>query len=218
MKQNAMTEEAKLQRRQAFIASAQRLFLQQQRLPAVADIAADTGLAKGTVYRYFRSKEEIFFALLQEDFARVFQQLQLEITRLPQDATQAAQQFAVVYSQLLANIPTLLPLASMLNAVLEHKLPTAVLQQFKQLLAGALDALGALLASHFSQLSAQQGASLLLHNYALTLGLWQTLQYPPAVQALLRQDPSLASLQRDFTTELIAAIRTQWLGALSTKQ
>ena len=217
MKQNAMTEEAKLQRRQDFIASAQRLFLQRQRLPAVADIAADTGLAKGTVYRYFRSKEEIFFALLQDDFASVFHQLNAEIGQLPQDAAQAAPQFAARYSQLIAARPTLLPLASMLNAVLEHKLPTEVLQQFKQLLASALDALGALLASRFKQLDAKQGASLLLHNYALTLGLWQTLQYPPAVQALLQQDPSLHSLQRDFTTELTAAIRMQWLGALSAK-
>ena len=34
MKQNAMTDAAKLQRRQDFIVAAHRLFLQQQRLPA----------------------------------------------------------------------------------------------------------------------------------------------------------------------------------------
>jgi AcrR family transcriptional regulator len=214
MKQNAMTDQAKQQRRHNFIAAARRLFLQQQRLPAVADIAADTGLAKGTVYRYFRSKEEIFIAMLQDDFAALFAALTPVIAGLSDDAEQAAANFAQAYSRQLQQLPTLLPLAAMLNAVLEHKLSTAVLKQFKQLLAGALQQSGQLLASRVKTISAAEGSTLLLHNYALTLGLWQTLQYPPAVQLLLQHEPELRSLQRDFTTELTAAIAQQWLGAL----
>lgn len=215
MKQNAMTEQAKLARREAFIATARRLYLQQQRLPNVADIAAEAGLAKGTVYRYFRSKEEIFIALLQDDFSALFAPLSRVIAGLPDHAEQAATGFARAYSQQLQQLPTLLPLAAMLNAVLEHKLPTPVLKQFKQLLAGALTQLGQLLASRVSGITAAQGSSLLLHSYALTLGLWQTLHYPPAVQLLLQQEPELQMLQRDFATELTTAIRQQWLGALA---
>jgi AcrR family transcriptional regulator len=214
MKQNAMTDSAKLQRRDAFIASARQLFSLHQRLPAVADIAADTGLAKGTVYRYFRSKEEIFIALLQADFTALFTPLAQVIAGLPDDVEQAATLFTQAYTRQLQQLPTLLPLAAMLNAVLEHKLPTGVLKQFKQLLADALTQLGQVLASRISAVSATQASNLLLHTYALTLGLWQTLQYPPAVQALLQQAPELQSLQRDFTTELSTAIRQQWLGAL----
>ena len=214
MKQNAMTDAAKLQRRQDFIIAAHRLFLQQQRLPAVADIAADTGLAKGTVYRYFRSKEEIFIALLQAEFATLFDALSDIISALPAAPDKAAAGFASAYCQQLQQLPALLPLAAMLNAVLEHKLALPVLKQFKQMLAGALTQLGQLLAAKIKVISAEQAADLLLHSYGLTLGLWQTLQYPPAVQALLQQEPELQSLQRDFATELAQAINRLWLGAL----
>lgn len=215
MKQNAMTDAAKLQRRQDFIIAAQRLFLQQQRLPAVADIAADTGLAKGTVYRYFRSKEEIFIALLQAEFATLFSALHDIISALPAAPDKAATRFATAYCQQLQQLPALLPLAAMLNAVLEHKLALPVLKQFKQMLAGALTQLGQLLAAKVKVVSAEQSADLLLRSYALTLGLWQTLQYPPAVQALLQQEPELQSLQRDFNAELTQAISQLWSGAFA---
>lgn len=212
MKQNAISAEAKQQRRADFIASARRLFLQQQRLPAVADIAADTGLAKGTVYRYFQSKEQIFLALLTQDFAELFTALERLVEQLPQPLSEAAEPFADGYLKLLQQSATLLPLLALLNAVLEQNLPQSQLLAFKQQLAQALDALGGKLAVRFSQLSPARASQLMLHSYALTLGLYQSTQLPAAVQTLLQQ-AGLVQLQWDFATELTAAIRRQWQGA-----
>lgn len=212
MKQNAISAEAKLQRRADFLSTARRLFLQQQRLPSVADIAADAGLAKGTVYRYFQSKEQIFLALLAQDFAELFTALDQLITQLPQPLPQAAAPFADGYLKLLQQSPTLLPLLALLSAVLEQNLPQPQLLAFKQQLAQALDALGAKLAAHFSSLSPVRASQLLLHSYALTLGLYQSTQLPAAVQTLLQQ-AELAQLQWDFSVELTAALRRLWLGA-----
>ena len=64
MKQNAITAEAKAQRRADFLRSARALFLQQQRLPAVADIAADTGLAKGNSRIRFPRRLSLLLKLL----------------------------------------------------------------------------------------------------------------------------------------------------------
>lgn len=212
MKHNAISAEAKQQRRADFIASARRLFLQQQRLPTVADIAADTGLAKGTVYRYFQSKEQIFLALLTEDFARLFNQLEILIPTLPQPLSAAAEPFAKAYLDLLQQSGSLLPLLALLNAVLEQNLPQPQLLAFKQQLAQALDTLGGKLAARFTQLSPARASQLLLHSYALTLGLYQSTQLPAAVQMLVRQ-AGLAQLQWDFSAELTAALRRLWLGA-----
>lgn len=213
MKHNAITEQDKQARRAVFIATARQLFLAQQRLPNVADIAAAAGLAKGTVYRYFRSKDEIFIALLQDDFAALFRVLAAAMPQLPRDNTAAAQAFAAVFSQQIQQQPTLLPLAAMLNAVLEHNLPLAVLKQFKLMLSQGLQQLGQAVASQVGAINAAAATQLLLHSYGLTLGLWQTLQYPPAVQTLLQSSPELSNLQRDFNTELTAAITQLWLGA-----
>ena len=213
MKHNAITEQDKLARRTAFIVTARQLFLAQQRLPNVADIAAAAGLAKGTVYRYFRSKDEIFIALLQDDFAELFSALVDAIPQLPKQNAAAATAFAAFFGQQLQLRPTLLPLAAMLNAVLEHNLPLAVLKQFKQMLSEALQQLGHAVASHIGRISEAAAAQLLLHSYGLTLGLWQALQYPPSVQALLQSSPELSNLQRDFDTELTAAVAQLWRGA-----
>ena len=212
MKQNAITAEAKAQRRADFLRSARALFLQQQRLPAVADIAADTGLAKGTVYRYFQSKEQIFLALLSEDFAALFSQLETVVAALPQPFVAAAEPFAKGYLRLLQQSDSLLPLLALLNAVLEQNLPQPQLLAFKQQLAQALDTLGAQLAKRFTELTATSASQLLLHSYALTLGLYQSTRLPPPVLALLQQ-AGLSQLRRDFNTELLSAISRLWLGA-----
>ncbi|MDX1392145.1 MAG: TetR family transcriptional regulator [Rheinheimera sp.] len=214
MKHNAMTDAAKQQRRSDFIATARQLFSATQSLPTVADIASAAGLAKGTVYRYFHSKEEIFIALLQDDFQALFSALKAQLATLPGDNIATAQSFAGLYCAQIQRRPTLLPLAAMLNAVLEQNLPPPVLRQFKQLLATALDQLGQALAQRVTAISAADASQLLLHTYGLTLGLWQTLHYPAAVQALLQSAPELSTLQRDFATELEQAVRQLWLGAL----
>lgn len=212
MKQNAISAAAKLQRRADFLAAARQLFLQHQALPAVADIASHTGLAKGTVYRYFQSKEHIFIALLSEDFSGLFAQLDVLIRQLPPPLTQAASAFANGYLSALRQSDTLLPLLSLLNAVLEQNLPQQQLLVFKQQLAQALDTLGAQLALQFSQLSPGRASQLLLHSYALTLGLYQSTHLPVSIRQLLQQQ-GLTQLQRDFDTELLTAITQLWLGA-----
>ena len=212
MKQNAISPEAKAQRRADFLSSARSLFLQQQRLPAVADIASDTGLAKGTVYRYFQSKEQIFLALLSDDFAVLFGQLETVISKLPTPLSAAAGPFARQYSQLLQQSDSLLPLLALLNAVLEQNLPQPQLLAFKQQLAQALDSLGAQLAARFTELTPARASQLLLHSYALTLGLYQSTRLPASVQQLLQQE-GLSQLQRDFVTELQLALTALWRGA-----
>ncbi|MEO3877506.1 TetR family transcriptional regulator [Rheinheimera fenheensis] len=214
MKHNAISPEAKAQRRADFLRSARSLFLQQQRLPAVADIAADTGLAKGTVYRYFQSKEQIFLALLSDDFASLFNQLEAVITLLPQPLAKAAEPFAKRYLQLLQQSDSLLPLLALLNAVLEQNLPQPQLLAFKQQLAQALDSLGVKLAARFTELTPARASQLLLHSYALTLGLYQSTHLPASVQQLLQQQ-GLKQLQRDFVSELQQALMALWRGASS---
>ncbi len=212
MKQNAISPEAKAQRRADFLCSARALFIQQQQLPAVADIAFDTGLAKGTVYRYFQSKEQIFLALLSEDFTALFRQLKSVIAKLPTPLSAAAGPFAKQYLQLLQQSDSLLPLLALLNAVLEQNLPQPQLLAFKQQLAQALDGLGTQLAARFTELTPASASQLLLHSYALTLGLYQSTHMPASVLAVVQQ-AGLSQLQRDFVTELTQALTALWRGA-----
>lgn len=60
------------EKREVILAAAQTLFGRYgYRRTAIDDIAQEAGIAKGTVYLYFKSKEEIFRALCQQLIERV---------------------------------------------------------------------------------------------------------------------------------------------------
>src|SRR5271157_5377810 len=65
MARPALSEEERFSRRAALLDAALRLYREQGTLPTVSSIAKAAGIAKGAVYLWFRSKEEIFVALLE---------------------------------------------------------------------------------------------------------------------------------------------------------
>lgn len=211
---NAMTDEDKERRRQTLLDAAHGLFRERRDLPPVADIAKAAGLAKGTVYLYFSSKEEIFIALLEDDFSKLFDELANIIAELPTSTGDASRQFARVYAELVLGLEDLLPLASLANGVLEQNLPVDVMRRFKTMLATRLVTAGRQLEMHFAALEPGEGLTLLLQTYALTLGLWQALNYPTALREMLKE-AALKPLDRHFAVELEVGISNLWLGTLA---
>src|SRR5438270_7199385 len=74
--QRAIAVEDKEQRRQAILDAAETLFLAHpDRMANVAEVAQAAGLAKGTVYLYFASKEEMLLALHERHVTHFFTKL-----------------------------------------------------------------------------------------------------------------------------------------------
>lgn len=211
MARNALSSDERESRRQVLLEAAHRLYSERGALPPVADIAKAAGLAKGTVYLYFRTKEEIFVALLEDSFARLFSALGPVLDSLPRGGAAVADEFASRFGRLVAGSGDLLPLAALGNAVLEQNLPVEPMRRFKTALAHGIAAAGARLEARTGLAPAGSGETLLLHTYALTLGLWQALAYPAALKALL-QEPGLRGLDRDFDAELEGAVAALWGG------
>ncbi|HJV01455.1 MAG TPA: TetR family transcriptional regulator [Burkholderiaceae bacterium] len=209
-----LTEQDREQRRRVLLDAAHQLYRERNALPPVADIASAAGLAKGTVYLYFRTKEEIFVALLEDSFTRLFTALAPLLTALDMDQPGGPARFARAYTQLVRDSGDLLQLAALGNTVLEKNLPLEAMQRFKLNLAQGMTQAGALLEQGTRAREPGWGATLLLQTYALTLGLWQALDFPDALRALLQQ-PALRILERDFHAELEAAIERLWSAAFN---
>ena len=201
-------------RRRHLLDTARRLYRERGALPLVADIAASAGLAKGTVYLYFKTKEEIFVALLEDYFDGLYAAMDSLLPALPVAGAAAARQFAAAYCALLRHDSGLLPLAVMGNTVLEKNLPLQAMLQFKTRLAQGLTRAGALLDARVAPPGEQRGAALLLQTYGLTIGLWQALDYPAALSDIIAQHGALAILKRDFYQELEQAVERLWRAAL----
>jgi AcrR family transcriptional regulator len=209
-----LTDEHRELRRRLLLDAAHRLFGERKALPPVADIASAAGLAKGTVYLYFRTKEEIFVALLEDRFTQLFAALGPLLAQLAPGRSETGRAFAVAYSALVRDSGDLLELAALANTVLEKNLPVEPMQRFKRNLADGINQAGAVLEVRIGARPPGWGATLLLQTYALTLGLWQALDFPPALRALVQQ-LALGVLERDFYAELEAAVERLWSAALA---
>src|SRR5258705_2012670 len=73
IRQRAMQAEAKQERHHAILDAAERLLSRApDRRASVAEVADEAGLAKGTVYLYFASKEELLLAVHERNLDEFF--------------------------------------------------------------------------------------------------------------------------------------------------
>ena len=213
MVKHAHAKEDKEARRDDILGAALTLFLQDtRRLPAVAAIAAMAGLAKGTVYLYFETKEQIFTALLSREWDALLSSVEASFAEPSVDSAVVVSRFIDRFADFLASHPYFLRLDSLGYGQLEANLPADEYWRFKDAFAEALDDAGRAVDASLS-LPTGQGLHLLIRTYALTRGLWQTLDLPK------RQKGHAGSgrhplVQIDFDSELRAAISEYWRGAL----
>ncbi len=206
----AKDNEAKQARRTDILQAARRLFmLNPHQLPSASRIAEESGLAKGTIYLYFSTKEEIFLALLEEEFSLLLE----EVRNIFSDEKQiSASVFITRYVNYLEARPEMLRLDAMAHSVLEQNMHEDKLRAFKLSLIQVLVDTGEVL-DRALQLPPGRGASLLTRTHAITRGLWQSLDYSPMLQEILK-DAVFAPIRPNFKTELGQTLEEYWRGAL----
>src|SRR4051794_150747 len=194
-RQRATTETLKQHRRAAILAAAWALF-QESSYAAVmmADVAARAGLAKGTVYLYFPTKEALFLAVAEQQLADWFAEVDAWLRAAPNPLR--AEEVTAFFVGTVEARPGLTRLLALLHGVLEQNVDASTALGFKQMLQAHLAETGALLEARLPWLAPGLGARLLLRINALVIGLQQLAEPAPALQPLL-QDPALALFRVD---------------------
>ena len=187
-------------RRQAILDAANLLFAQRQTPANVADVAVAAGLAKGTVYLYFQSKEEIYLALHLRHVEHFFTRL---IARL-----NAAEPFHFSEMQSLANehilgARTYLPLGACCIGFAAGAVPAAASAHFKARLTEWLQAAGDGLERHFPRIPRGEGVRLLNHSYAIMLGLYSLLRGEQGSELKCPQTGGMGSFQEEASLALM---------------
>jgi len=212
----AVDTEDKQTRRASILRAARTLFKRNDgRLPTAAEIAAAAGLAKGTVYLYFKTKEEIFANVLLEGWLPVLEATELVFERSKGKRLDQAHAFIASTVDHLGKHPELLRLDTLSAGVLEKNMtPKALVEyklRFNQGLIEAGDCIDRAL-----RLQRGRGVQILVRTYALTRGLWQTAQLAEGMERLNIDIPHTLTAST-FLDELSAALREYWKGALSSR-
>ncbi len=209
----AIDDTEKAARRQTILDAARELFLSDiSGLPSVISIARKAGLAKGTVYLYFKTKEEIFLAILAEDY----EALMVEVIALldnPLTPDELVDNLLATLIGFLDQNPLFMPLASMASPVLEQNVEIEIVGKFKLMLVDKINQIDERFQVTFPQFQKGQCGSLLLHTNALILGLWQMQNWPEKLKPLQQQFP-FNTVIPDFKKDLAVSLKNLWKGAL----
>jgi AcrR family transcriptional regulator len=204
-KARARQEAQKVARRRDILAIAAEMIAEVPfQAIAMAEVAERAGLAKGTLYLYFPTKEALFLALLEESLQAWFDDFNAQLAAQPAGISAAALARLAVRS--FTPHPLVPGLLGILHAVLEQNVPIARVLAFKEALLGETAATGALLEARLPYLAAGQGARLILRINALVVGLQQMAAPGPALAQAMREAPALAALEVNFAEELEATL------------
>jgi len=210
--QRALAVEDKEERKQELLDAVEKLYLRQpDRMPNVAEVADKAGLAKGTVYLYFPTKEDMLLELHQRHVAHFFRELMKLLSR-PGPVT--FEQVMAVTRTHMIRVPGYLALSSHCFAQMERETPFESAVAFKAGVAQTLKTAGAALERHFPTLGEGGGVRILMHSYGLICGLWQLLHPNERFEKALAR-PELAILRRDYEKEIENALRALWSGHLT---
>ncbi len=211
---HAHASEEKEGRRRAILDAANALFVAGDgSLPTAAEIASATKLAKGTVYLYFRTKEEIFAALLLEGWSAAMAGLDEVLEGYKGKRSEKIEALLLHLVAHLKEHPGLLRLDALGYGVLEKNMELGALRLHKSQFTERLLKAGGRL-DRSLRLADGRGVQLRLRTYALTRGLWES--YEHAEQTMFAGvEIAQILLPRSFAEDLLAALTEYWRGALS---
>ncbi len=152
-------------------------------MPTVTRVARRVGLSKGTLYLYFSSKEELFFSVFEsrvEEWVRsietVLGERMADIGII--DLSRALTGYA-------AENPLVIKLGTITKSFIQNNIDANIIYDCDKRIVTLVDMAAGVISERFSFITRKQASQMLARGYALTLGLWQVLDRPPAVSSRL---------------------------------
>ncbi|MDB4951048.1 MAG: Transcriptional regulator, TetR family [Gemmatimonadetes bacterium] len=210
--QRARSSEEKRERRGAILDAALAAYEADPSFAAFTmdALARAAGLGKGTLYLYFRTKEEVFLALVDARFGAWFDEIDAGLDEDGGGAWTGGRAAAVLMRSTRWHT-TLARLLSILGTVVEHNVPFETALAFKRGVMARAHATGERLERRLPFLRPGQGARLLVWLHAMVIGLWQ-LHEPSATIRRIMQDPALEGARVDFGRDLGTLLRIMLRG------
>ncbi len=179
----ARSADQKVERRQTILEAADAHLLEVGfEAFSMAGLAKSVGLAKGTLYLYFHTREEVFLALSEEKIGAWANKLRAQLSSDLSDQTFCTAFFRTAYSD-----ATLLPILMRLNIIVEHNVSIDALVNAKRMMRAQLTQLASDLGETL-QLDDKQCQEVLRALPALLVGAAQHDKGPVLADEALPED------------------------------
>ena len=177
----------------------------------IAEMAYKAGVAKGTAYLYFSSKQLVFLALVTAELTEWELALSSALKALPSPRT--ADAVPQTIARTLAQRSTLRRLLVLLHSVIEPSLDFESAHNFKVFLRDLVARLSENLATHIPGLPPAEAATLVMQIHALVI-VTQLASPPHTIAQVLEQDASLQLMKIEFEPFLAHTLVTLLRGTV----
>ena len=214
--ERATQPEHKRLRRDAILLAAGELF-DEQGLHSVSlsAIARRAKSSKANIYRYFESREAIYLAILEEDYAELAAHVEQRLA--PLAGCNDAVKVAPVVAKSLAERPRLVHLSSLLGSVLEQNVSLDGVRAFKREVARTLLRLLNSLHAAMPALDIPQCERALTFIASFAGGIYHVTNPGPTVHQLL-EEAEFEWMRRDFEKSTADHARIVLNGLLAEAQ
>ncbi|MFQ3231670.1 TetR family transcriptional regulator [Reinekea sp.] len=195
IKQRAKSPEQKARRYQQILLAAENRFsVGEFESVNMNDIAADVGISKAALYRYFRTKESLFLALFVRNLEALIETSQLESKQ---------QSLASAISSALIKSPVYCMLSAILHTILERNLTVDEAKTFKLTLLNLMTKFAKVIQQHDIELGLTEANAikLLMQIQPTLIGVWHMTNSTGAVAEVIEM-PELAMFKQDFSLSL----------------
>lgn len=201
LRQRAVNDQQKQARREAVLVAARKLFVDSGFFNvSISQIAREAGVAKGTVYLYFQTKEEIFMALCSSDMNAWAEELEMRLSS--QESTLTTFECAALFTDTLLKQGALCRLASLLHLVLEKNVSFEEVLSFKLSLLEMTKRLSVQIEKVLPFLKEGQGVEVMTSFHSLVIGWGQVTETTPLLDQVL-ETPELAPFKMDLGDNLM---------------
>ncbi|MFL6649337.1 MAG: TetR/AcrR family transcriptional regulator [Sulfurifustaceae bacterium] len=211
-KARAVRQVDKLERRREILDAAERLFLAKpEGLASMDELAVAAGVAKGTLYLYFPSKEEVLLALHERGAHELFDAIDREIAA--KGSRFSLDDLSALARRLIIESPIYLPLMTLVIGFIGRSIPVEEVVRFHQSIHERVARSGVGLERVFG-LPAGDGWRLLKYSHAFVVGLWQLSGCGRVVaEHVQAREPNVAHVMEH--AEIQRALETLWKGVLT---
>ncbi len=198
-KQRATNVEDKLAKRQVILTAALQIFKNTSyNEVTMSAVAGKAKLAKGTLFLYYPTKEEMFLALMEEQLVEWFDSVDSELDTLK--GKSSIPEIASLFANSLQERVEFTRLLAIHSTIIEQNVSYESILRHKQIILQRLAGTGARLEKSLPFLQMGQGAHIILQCQALVVGLWHLTDASPIACKVI-EDEGLTAFKLDFNLE-----------------